>query len=207
MWVLILLPIHIPCFRSRGSQLGAVLYPHPGIFGDVYRPFLLSQLGWMEGEALLVYSRLRPGVLLSLLHGAGHHPHPPAPPRTTKNDPAWSVNTTEAEKLGSGFLLPLALSQMGLSPLCWTIPFAAWLHSIFCFAHWLSHTCFLVPRGQAWFLALLLLPSCYSLLSCGKHVGGSWQVQADKPKSKTLKNESSSYRMIQLHFTLRDKGL
>ena len=45
------------------------------------------------------------------------------------------------------------------------------------------------------------------MLLCGKHVGGSWQVQADKPKSKMLKNESSSYRMIQLHLTLRDKGL
>lgn len=76
MWVLILLPIHIPCFWSRGSQLGAILYPHPGIFGDVYRPFLLSQLGWMEGEALLVYSRLRPGVLLSLLHGQDITPTP-----------------------------------------------------------------------------------------------------------------------------------
>lgn len=195
MWVLILLPIHIPCFRSRGSQLGAILYPHPGIFGDVYRPFLLSQLGWMEGEALLVYTRLRPGVLLSLLHGQDITPTPP-PHTTKKNDPAWSVKTTEAEKLGSGFLLPLALSQRRLSPLRWTIPFAAWLHSVFCFVHRLSHACLLVPRGQALFPTLLLLPSCCCRVgSMWEGLGKSRQINPNQRRSrmKALPTEWSNY--------------
>lgn len=69
-------------------------------------------------------------MLLSLPCGS-EQPLPPP----TKRAPAQHVNTVKAKKLGSEVSLPLAFSQMGLSPPCPAIPFATWLPSVFRFVH------------------------------------------------------------------------
>lgn len=102
-------------------------------------------------------------------------------------------------------IISLASSQLSLlfavTP---SLPFAMWLSSTLCCSSTVLHVCWssLGCRATPHIASMAI---GYALELSGKPLGCSHKIQGDKPKSKMLMNESSSYRTTQSHFTLKRK--